>query len=123
MPSPGTARPDLELDQPPTTEDPLPVFSISTILPNFLYLGPEPSSPEHVEELLGLGVKRILNIAIECDDDLGLRLRERFEKYTRIPMRDTVEEENVPKSVREACAALGAFFFIVCRSMLFLLLF
>ena len=66
---------------------------------------------------MGLGVKRILNIAIECDDDLGLRLRERFEKYTRIPMRDTVEEENVPKSVREACAALGAFFLIVCRSM------
>ena len=122
MPSPGTARPDLELDQPPTTEDPLPVFSISTILPNFLYLGPEPSSPEHVEELLGLGVKRILNIAIECDDDLGLRLRERFEKYTRIPMRDTVEEENVPKSVREACAALGAFFLlfvVLCFCLLF----
>ncbi|KAL5478932.1 hypothetical protein ACEPAI_2219 [Sanghuangporus weigelae] len=102
--SPVTARPDY--DQPPSTEDPLPSFTISTILPNFLYLGPEPASPEHVEELLSLGVKRILNIAIECDDDQGLRLREKFERYTRIPMRDIVEEENVARSVREACEAL-----------------
>ncbi|KAL5525240.1 hypothetical protein ACEPAF_9109 [Sanghuangporus sanghuang] len=102
--SPVTARPDY--DQPPSTEDPLPSFTISTILPNFLYLGPEPASPEHVDELLSLGVKRILNIAIECDDDQGLRLREKFERYTRIPMRDIVEEENVARSVREACEAL-----------------
>lgn len=103
--SPATARPDL--DQPPTTEDPLPSFTVSCILPNFLYLGPEPSSPEHVEELQSLGVKRILNIAIECDDDQGLKLRQKFERYTRIPMRDIVEEENVSYSVREACEALG----------------
>lgn len=63
-----------------------------------------------MEELLQLGVKRILNIAIECDDDQGLKLRETFERYTRIPMRDTVEEENVPRSVREACEALGVYF-------------
>ena len=105
-PSPVTARP--EFDQPPTTEeDPLPVFTVSTILPHFLFLGPELTSPDHVEELQSLGVKRILNIAIECDDDQGLHLREKFEKYTRIPMRDTVEEENVARSVREACEALG----------------
>ncbi|EJD04926.1 uncharacterized protein FOMMEDRAFT_27210 [Fomitiporia mediterranea MF3/22] len=102
--SPATARPDY--DQPPSTEDPLPVFSISMILPNFLYLGPEPSCDEHVEELQSLGVKRILNVAIECDDDQGLRLREKFERYTRIPMRDIVEEENVARSVREVCDAL-----------------
>lgn len=105
--SPVTARPDYE--QPPSTEDPLPVFTVSTILPNFLFLGPELSSPDHVEELLSLGVKRILNIAIECDDDQGLHLRQKFERYTRIPMRDTVEEENVARSVREACEALGQF--------------
>ncbi|KAH8112104.1 hypothetical protein DFH11DRAFT_1690084 [Phellopilus nigrolimitatus] len=102
--SPATARP--ELDQPPTTEEPLPQFSVSTILPNFLYLGPELTLLGHVEELRSLGVKRILNIAIECDDDQGLRLREKFERYTRIPMRDIVEEENVARSVREACEAL-----------------
>lgn len=60
-----------------------------------------------MEELLGLGVKRILNIAAECDDDNGLRLRERFERYVRIPMRDTVEEDNITQGVREVCDILG----------------
>ena len=105
-PSPMTARPDSS--QPPTTEeDPYPVFTVSTILPNFLYLGPELTAPEHVEELLSLGVKRILNIAFECDDDHDLRLRERFERYVRIPMRDTVEEDNITRGVREVCELLG----------------
>jgi len=91
------------------------MFTVSTILPNFLYLGPELTTEEHVEELENLGVKRILNIAIECDDDLGLRLRERFDRYVRIPMRDTVEEDNITRGVREACNMLGLsllFFFL-----------
>ncbi|KAI0043679.1 hypothetical protein FA95DRAFT_362642 [Auriscalpium vulgare] len=103
-PTPRTARP--ELDQPPTTEESFANFSISTILPNFLYLGPEIVTEEQVAELESLGVKRILNIAIECDDDHGLRLRERFERYNKIPMRDTVEEENIVRGVREACDIL-----------------
>ena len=103
--SPSTARP--ESSQPPTTEEPFPVFTVSTILPNFLFLGPELTSEEHVEELLSLGVKRILNLAIECDDDQGLHLRERFERYIRIPMRDTVEEDNITRGVREVCEVLG----------------
>ncbi|KAI0351592.1 hypothetical protein OH77DRAFT_1439115 [Trametes cingulata] len=102
--SPSTARPDSS--QPPTTEEPFPVFSVSTILPNFLFLGPELTAEEHVDELLSLGVKRILNIAAECDDDHGLRLRERFERYIRIPMRDTVEEDNITRGVREVCEIL-----------------
>ncbi|KAF8154109.1 hypothetical protein B0H34DRAFT_77308 [Crassisporium funariophilum] len=102
-PSPSTARPDLD---PPTTEDAFPVFTISTILPNFLFLGPELTTPEHVKELQDLGVKRILNIAAECDDDHGLGLREVFDKYYKIPMRDTVEEENIAKGVREVCEIL-----------------
>ncbi|KZT03331.1 uncharacterized protein LAESUDRAFT_660053 [Laetiporus sulphureus 93-53] len=103
--SPSTARPDSS--QPPTTEeDPYPVFTVSTILPNFLYLGPELTAEEHVEELLSLGVKRILNIAFECDDDHGLHLRERFERYVRIPMRDTVEEDNITRGVRDVCELL-----------------
>ncbi|KAL7278640.1 hypothetical protein ACG7TL_007641 [Trametes sanguinea] len=102
--SPSTARPDSS--QPPTTEEPFPTFSVSTILPNFLFLGPELTSEEHVDELLSLGVKRILNIAAECDDDHGLRLRERFERYIRIPMRDTVEEDNITRGVREVCEIL-----------------
>lgn len=102
-PSPHTAR--LELD-PPTTDDSFPVFTISTILPNFLYLGPELTTQEHVGELQELGVRRILNIAAECDDDQGLRLREVFEKYFKIPMRDTVEEENIAQGVKEVCEIL-----------------
>lgn len=103
-PSPSTARPE---SQPPTTEEPFPEFGVSTILPNFLFLGPEPTSEEHVEDLLSHGVKRIINIAVECDDDHGLQLRERFERYVHIPMRDTVEEDNITRGVREVCGILG----------------
>lgn len=105
--SPATARP--ELDQPPTTEEPFPEFTMSTILPSFLFLGPELTSEEHVEMLLANGVKRIINIAAECDDDHGLRLRDRFERYAHIPMRDTIEEDNITRGVREACKFLGTF--------------
>lgn len=82
------------------------MFAVSTILPNFLYLGPELTTPEHVAELKELGVKRILNIAAECDDDMGLGLKEAF-KYCKIPMRDTVEEDGIAKGVREACDFIG----------------
>ena len=104
LPSPVTARPELD---PPSTDETFPVFTISTILPNFLFLGPELTTAEHVEELQELGVKRILNIAAECDDDHGLKLKEVFEKYHKIPMRDTVEEENIAQGVREVCDILG----------------
>jgi len=97
-------RPDLS--NPPSTEEAIPAFTVSTILPNFLYLGPEITAEEHARELESLGVRRILNIAAECDDDHGLGLRQRFERYVKIPMRDTVEEENIMHGVREACEAL-----------------
>ncbi|KAN0118162.1 hypothetical protein V8E52_005423 [Russula decolorans] len=103
-PSPCTARPDLSAS--PSTEDAIPTFTVSTILPNFLYLGPEITAEEHVRELQSLGVRRILNLAVECDDDNGLELRQRFERYVKIPMRDTVEEENVLLGVREACSVI-----------------
>jgi hypothetical protein len=106
-PSPCTARPDLSA--PPSTEEAVPTFTVSTILPNFLYLGPEITAEEHARELEILGVRRILNIAAECDDDQGLGLRQRFERYVKIPMRDTVEEENILHGVREACEVLGVF--------------
>ncbi|KAI0341239.1 hypothetical protein BDW22DRAFT_1333191 [Trametopsis cervina] len=101
--SPATARPE---DQPLTTEEPFPEFTVSTILPNFLFLGPELTTEEHVNELMAHGVKRIVNIAAECDDDHGLHLRERFDRYIRIPMRDTVEEDNITKGVRDVCTIL-----------------
>lgn len=97
----------------PEPTSPTPVFTISTILPNFLYLGPELVQEDHVKELEGMGVRRILNLAIECDDDANLGLRERFERYVRIPMRDTVEEVNVGKAMREVCDILGMNIFIL----------
>ncbi|WVF72110.1 hypothetical protein IAT40_006922 [Kwoniella sp. CBS 6097] len=80
-------------------------FIVSTILPSFLYLGPEISSKEDVEYLKKLGVKRILNVAIECDDDAGLDLKKGF-KYHRIPMRDIVEESGIAQGMRESCNIL-----------------
>ncbi|KAF9219326.1 hypothetical protein BS17DRAFT_789504 [Gyrodon lividus] len=117
-PSPSTARPNEH--QP--TEDEFPTFTVSMILPNFLYLGPELTLPEHVDELKSLGIKRILNIAAECDDDHGLNLRENFERYVRIPMRDTVEEDLITKGMKEACDILddaslyGASTYVHCKA-------
>ena len=82
-------------------------FIVSTVLPSFLFLGPEICSREDVEVLKGMGIKRILNVAIECNDDEGLMLRRSFERYLRIPMRDIVEESGVAKGMREACDFLG----------------
>ncbi|KAF8670457.1 hypothetical protein AX14_005868 [Amanita brunnescens Koide BX004] len=108
--SPLTPRPMLDTingmdDSPPNLEDGYPTFNVTTILPNFLYLGPEPTAPEHVEELRELGVKRILNIAAECRDDHGLGMRDVF-KYVKIPMQDTLQEDNVAWAIREACSVL-----------------
>ncbi|WOO84384.1 Dual specificity protein phosphatase 1-B [Vanrija pseudolonga] len=78
-------------------------IQVSTILPSFLYLGPEITTRQDVEALQALGVKRILNVAFECDDDEGLGLRQEFDRYLKIPMRDTVEESGVGKGIRDAC--------------------
>ncbi|WWC89944.1 uncharacterized protein L201_004873 [Kwoniella dendrophila CBS 6074] len=88
-----------------TTKNGLAPFVVSTILPSFLYLGPEISSKEDVEYLKKIGVKRILNVALECNDDSGLGLKDDF-KYHRIPMRDSVEESGVGKGIRESCGFL-----------------
>ncbi len=100
--APPTARPD----DPPTTEEPFH-WSVSTILPGFLFLGPELTTLDHVAELQSLGVRRILNIAAECEDELNLT--QTFERYVKIPMRDTVEEDGIARGVREVCEILGAF--------------
>jgi hypothetical protein len=118
--SPSTVRPE---DAEPTTEPEnaaFPSFVVSTILPHFLYLGPELTTLEHVEELRALGIRRILNIAAECDDDHGLGLRETFERYIKIPMRDIVEEENIAKGVRDVCEILGKHAFLSLYSPCFM---
>lgn len=115
--TPSTAKPTPTTSTPSGTssdaENEREEFVISTILPNFLFLGPELISPSHVSELQSLGVKRIINIAAECTDDRGLMLRERFERYVHIPMRDCVEEEGVRKGLSEACNVLGKYFAFV----------
>ena len=116
-PSPMTARP-MDEDNSAAQE-----FVISTILPGFLFLGPEIVLPEQAQQLEERGVKRILNIAIECDDDQGLNLRHRFERYIRIPMRDTVEEANVARRMREVCDYLGAYFYFYLHLCLVLSVF
>ncbi|KAI5990468.1 hypothetical protein EDD15DRAFT_2109484, partial [Pisolithus albus] len=107
--SPDTSRPSPP-GAPSTGSDApeeIPSFSVSTILPGFLYLGPELTLPDHVTELKELGIRRILNIAAECDaDDYGLDLHREFERYVRIPMRDTVDEEKVRGCLRVVCETL-----------------
>ncbi|KAG1777840.1 dual specificity phosphatase [Suillus placidus] len=99
--TPSTARPTPTTSTPggtsSDTENEREEFIISTILPNFLFLGPELISPSH---------KRIINIAAECTNDRGLMLRERFERYVHIPMRDCVEEKGVRKGLSKACDVL-----------------
>lgn len=79
-------------------------FQVSVIIPGFLYLGPEPLQEEDVEELESVGIKRILNVATECDTQD--RWRGRFEKIASIPMRDSLAEPNVQARFEEACSLL-----------------
>lgn len=95
-------------------------FIVSTILPGFLYLGPDPTTEQEVDQLTALGVRRILNMARECEDGLGLARR--FETYKKVGITDSVEETAVADGLREACAFLeearrdGAPTYVHCRA-------
>ncbi|GAA5797772.1 hypothetical protein HPULCUR_003167 [Helicostylum pulchrum] len=75
-------------------------FVISEIIPNFLYLGPEISTPEQLNGLKSRSIQRILNMAEECDDDVP-GLKDAF-KYHKIAARDTVEMQNVQGTLKSA---------------------
>ncbi|ORY85967.1 protein-tyrosine phosphatase-like protein, partial [Leucosporidium creatinivorum] len=92
-------------DDPRTSVADVPPFIVSSIIPGFLYLGPEPTKPEDLNELEGLGVKEVLNLALECEDKDG-EVARRFE-LRKIGMRDFVEETGVQKAIEEACRILG----------------
>jgi hypothetical protein len=62
---------------------------------------------DEVKQLQKMGVKRILNVAIECEDNQGLGLANQFERYHKIPMRDIVEETGVKRHMWEACDFLS----------------
>ncbi|KAF9972151.1 hypothetical protein BGZ65_009990 [Modicella reniformis] len=65
---------------------------VSMILDNFLYLGGELVSEEQISELESLGIKRVLNMAINCDDELWIQ---RFGKegYLKVGLRDHVDQD------------------------------
>ncbi|SPO32240.1 uncharacterized protein UTRI_02797 [Ustilago trichophora] len=81
-------------------------FQVSTILPDFLYLGPNIQSEKDVAELQALGVRRILNVACEIDELGPLKLPDRFDRYLKLPMLDSVEAKGVQDSINEACCFL-----------------
>ncbi|KAH7034348.1 protein-tyrosine phosphatase-like protein [Linnemannia elongata] len=93
--APVSRRPSLAID----TTDPSDCVEenqdneqeISCILPGFLYLGPEIVTNSQVEELDRLGVKRILNMATECEDVLVAH-RPGME-YHKIGVYDNVEAD------------------------------
>ncbi|KAG0294912.1 hypothetical protein BGZ98_001582 [Dissophora globulifera] len=65
---------------------------ISMILDDFLYLGGELVDEEQVLELERLGIKRVLNMAVNCDDELWIQ---RFGKegYLKVGLLDHVDQD------------------------------
>ncbi|KAG9320271.1 hypothetical protein KVV02_003928 [Mortierella alpina] len=65
---------------------------VSMILQDFLYLGGELIEEEQIMELENLGVKRVLNMAVNCDDELWIQ---RFgnEGYLKVGLRDHVDQD------------------------------
>ncbi|GAN01596.1 hypothetical protein MAM1_0009d01030 [Mucor ambiguus] len=80
-------------------------FVISEIIPNFLYLGPEIVTADQVSGLRQRSIKRVLNMAEECDDDVP-GLKENF-AYQKIAARDTVEMQNVQGTLKKAVQVIG----------------
>ncbi|GAC98757.1 hypothetical protein PHSY_006351 [Pseudozyma hubeiensis SY62] len=81
-------------------------FQVSTILPDFLYLGPDVQTDEAIEQLKAMGVRRILNVACEIEDTGPLRIADRFDRYLKLPMLDSVEAKGVQSSIEQACSFL-----------------
>ncbi|KAK4052304.1 Serine/threonine/tyrosine-interacting-like protein 1 [Microbotryomycetes sp. JL221] len=76
-------------------------FDVSTIIDGLLYLGPEPAKMQDLDELDSLGVRVVVNLAIECEDLAG-ETAKRFE-LKKVPMRDVVDEKDVQQSFETAC--------------------
>lgn len=92
---------------------PIVSFDVSTVIPSFLFLGPDITTEDEVRELEARGVRRILNCAAELPDR-GVRgdhasqlyLGHRFDRYLKIPMWDNVEAKGVQEDMEQACAFL-----------------
>jgi hypothetical protein len=99
--SPRSASPSSSESSPtsPTT------FTLSTILPSQLFLGPDPSSPSALATLKANGVAWVLNMAVECEDEYDIEGQ--FERYLKVGLRDCVEEKGVENGLRLGCDFLG----------------
>ncbi|KAF9346435.1 hypothetical protein BGX26_002069 [Mortierella sp. AD094] len=64
---------------------------ISCILANFLYLGPEIATEDQVQELERLGIKRVLNMARECEDLLVVN--HPGMEYHKVGVQDHIEAD------------------------------
>ena len=67
-------------------------FDPTILISNSIIIGPEPSTRSDVDKLRELGVKQILNTALECDDSLSLN--NEF-KYLKLNMIDNPSAINV----------------------------
>ncbi|KAG0239615.1 hypothetical protein BGX31_002624 [Mortierella sp. GBA43] len=79
---------------------------VSMILDNFLYLGGELIEEEQVTELENLGVKRVLNMAVNCDDELWIK---RFGRsgYLKVGLLDHVDQD-LERGLDEAIKFIGS---------------
>ncbi|KAI9254305.1 hypothetical protein BY458DRAFT_549717 [Sporodiniella umbellata] len=73
-------------------------FVISEIIRGFLYVGPEIETKDQAQQLENLQIKRVLNMAEECQDE-GL---DKNVVYHKISARDTVEMKNIELFMMEA---------------------
>ncbi|CEI99042.1 hypothetical protein RMCBS344292_13136 [Rhizopus microsporus] len=73
-------------------------FIISEIIRGFLYVGPEIETKEQADQLEARNIKRVLNMAEECQDEgLGHNVI-----YHKIAARDTVEMKNIELVMMQA---------------------
>ncbi|KAI9481201.1 MAG: protein-tyrosine phosphatase-like protein [Benjaminiella poitrasii] len=79
-------------------------FVISEIIPHFLYLGPEIATSEQLNDLRDRSIRRILNMAEECDDDVP-GLKENF-IYRKIAAQDIVEMQNIQGTLKKAVCVI-----------------
>ncbi|KAJ8654157.1 hypothetical protein O0I10_010233 [Lichtheimia ornata] len=75
-------------------------FVISEIIPGFLFVGPEIETADHAEQLQQRHIRRVLNMAEECSDDI-IRNSNAI-VYRKISARDTVEMKNIDWVMMEA---------------------
>ncbi|KAI8369585.1 uncharacterized protein BYT42DRAFT_584998 [Radiomyces spectabilis] len=73
-------------------------FTISEIIPGFLFVGPEIETKEQAAQLEDRKIKRVLNMAEECNNQI---LPDEI-LYRKISARDTVEMKNIDWVMMEA---------------------